>query len=114
VDASVDTHYPRAIRQLANTPAMSLGQAEAQIGLPPLTETEERAEPAFDALEHIARLEASTVAALTLLRRCIVEDKCPTREALAAEAEFVFGMPGEAAMAEMDEVAQMMGISSLR
>jgi hypothetical protein len=112
VDASVDTPYPRAIRQLANASAMSLEQTEARIELQQVMEEHE--EPAFDVLGHIARLEASTEAALALLRRCMVEDKSPTREALAAEAGFAFGMPGEAALAEMDEVAQMVGISSLR
>ncbi len=60
---------------------------------------EEHEEPVFDVLGHIARLEASTGAALALLRRCIVADKSPTREAFAAEAGYVFGMPGEAALA---------------
>jgi hypothetical protein len=71
-------------------------------------------EPDLDVHVHIARLEASTGAALALLRRCIVEDKTPTREALAAEAEFAFGIPSDAALAEIDEIAQMVGISSLR
>jgi hypothetical protein len=76
--------------------------------------TEDVGEPVFDLLGHIARLEASTGAALALLRRCIVEHETPTREALAAEAEFVFGMPGEAALAEIDQVAEIVGVSSLR
>jgi hypothetical protein len=75
---------------------------------------EEHEEPVFDVGQHIARLEASTGAALALLRRCIVEDKSPTREALAAEAEFAFGMPSDAALAEIDQIAEMVGISSLR
>ena len=73
-----------------------------------------RGAPVFDVLGHIARLEASSGAALALLRRCIVERQTPTREALAAEAEFAFGMPGEAALAEMDQIAEMVGVSSLR
>ena len=32
-------------------------------------------------------------------------DSIRTREALAAEASFVFGMPGEAALAELDDLA---------
>jgi hypothetical protein len=112
VNASVDTQYPQAARQLANAPAMSFEQTEAPIELQQVME--EHDEPVLNVLGHIARLEAPTGAALALLRRCIVEDKSPTREALAAEAGFVFGMPGEAALAEIDEVAQMLGISSLR
>jgi hypothetical protein len=91
---------------------MSLEQTQTRIEFQ--RGTEEHEEPVFDVLGHIARLEASTEAALALLRRCIVEDKSPTREALEAEAGFAFGMPGEAALAELDEVAQMVGISSLR
>ena len=112
MNASVDTQYPQTTRQLLNAPAMSFEQAEAPIELQPVTEEHE--EPVFDVRGHIARLEASTGTALAVLRCCIVEDKSPTREALAAEAGFVFGMPGEAALAEIDEVAQMLGISSLR
>ena len=65
-------------------------------------------------LGHIARLEASMGAALSLLRRCIVEHETPTREALAAEAGFALGMSREAALAELDDVAQIVGVSSLR
>jgi hypothetical protein len=102
---------------------MSFEQTEARIELrrvmdeheePVEQEPVEHEEPVLDVLGHIARLEASTEAALALLRRCIVEHRSPTREALAAEAGFAFGMPCEAALAEMDEVAQMVGISSLR
>jgi hypothetical protein len=112
VNASVNTAYPRPIQRPANAPAMSFEQTEAPIELQPVMEEHE--EPVFDVLGRIARLEASTGVALALLRRCIVEDKSPTREALAAEAGFVFGMPGEAALAELDEVAQIVGVSSLR
>jgi hypothetical protein len=112
VNASVDAQYSRAIRRPANGLAMSLEQTEAPIELQPVIEEHEQ--PVFDVPGYIGRLEASIRTALALVRRCIVEDKTPTREALAAEARFVFGMPGEAALAELDEVAQMMGISSLR
>jgi hypothetical protein len=61
-----------------------------------------------------ARLEAAMGATLSLLRRCIVEHTVPTREELAAEAGFVYGTSREAAMAELDEVAQMVGVSSIR
>ena len=63
---------------------------------------------------HIARLEASMGAALSLLRRCIVERKTPTRDALAAEASFALGMSREAALDELEDVAQIVGVSSLR
>lgn len=112
VNASVDTQHPQTTRQLANARVMSFEQAEAPIELQPTMEEHE--ELVFDLRGHIARLEASTETALAVLRRCIVEDKSPTREALAAEAGFVFGIPDEAALAEIDEVAQMLGISSLR
>ena len=91
---------------------MSSEQVETPIELQPATH--ERDEHTVDVPGHVARLEASTGTALALLRRCIVEEKSPTREALAAEAGFVFGMPDEAALAEIDKVAQMLGISSLR
>ena len=65
-------------------------------------------------IARIARLEAAMGATLSLLRRCIVERTTPTREELASEAGFVFGTSREAAMAELDEVAQMVGVSSIR
>lgn len=65
-------------------------------------------------LRRMARLEGSLGAALSLLRRCIVERKTPTREALASEAGFALGMSPEAALAELDEIAQIVGVSSLR
>jgi hypothetical protein len=107
VNASIDTQHRQPIRQ----PARAVVHMERPTGPVPLIRD---GEPQVDVLGHIARLEASTGAALALLRRCIVEDKSPTREELAAEAGFVFEMPSEAALAEMDDVAQMMGISSLR
>lgn len=60
------------------------------------------------------RMEACLGAALSLLRRCIVEGKTPTREALAAEAGFALGLSRDAALAELDEIAQLVGVSSLR
>jgi hypothetical protein len=112
VNAGVNTQHPQTTRQPANARVMSFEQAEAPIELQPVMGEHE--ELTFDVREHIARLEASTETALAVIRRCIVEDRSPTREALAAEAGFVFGIPGEAALAEIDEVAQMFGISSLR
>jgi hypothetical protein len=93
----------------------SVGDVDAtDAPIEPRPAGKEHEEPVFDVGQHIARLEASTGAALALLRRCIVEDKSPTREALAAEAEFAFGMPSDAALAEIDQIAEMVGISSLR
>jgi hypothetical protein len=111
VDGVVDTHHSRSSSDLADAQAMRPEQADTRIDFPPATP---QGEPSFDVLGGIARLEASAGAALTLLRRCIVEQQAPTREALAAEAEFAFGMPAEVALAEIDEIAEMMGISSLR
>jgi hypothetical protein len=113
VNATVDTQHPRPIRRRTSARATAFDEIERQAQPVPLMSKDGEL-PLDDVLEHIARLEASTGAALALLRRCIVEDKSPTREALAAEAGFVFEMPCEAALAEMDDVAQMMGISSLR
>jgi hypothetical protein len=110
VDGVVDTHHSRSSSDLADAQAMR-PEADARIDFSPATP---QGEPSFDVLGGIARLEASAGAALTLLRRCIVEQQAPTREALAAEAEFAFGMPAEVALAEIDEIAEMMGISSLR
>jgi hypothetical protein len=112
VDASVEDLNASAGDMDASVMDASVGDTDAThapIELRPASE-----EPVFDVGRHIARLEASTGAALALLRRCIVEDTSPTREALAAEAEFAFGMPSEAALAEIDQIAEMVGISSLR
>lgn len=112
MDASVEDLNASAGDMDASVMDASVGDTDAThapIELRPASE-----EPVFDVGRHIARLEASTGAALALLRRCIVEDTSPTREALAAEAEFAFGMPSEAALAEIDQIAEMVGISSLR
>ena len=76
--------------------------------------TSEDGQPSQEMVARMVRLEAAMGATLSLLRRCIVEHSTPTREQLAAEAGFVFGTSREAAMAELDEVAQMVGVSSLR
>ena len=60
-----------------------------------------------------ARLEAVMGATLTLLRQCILEGRTPTREELASELSYVVGTTREAAMAELDEVAQMVGVSGI-
>jgi hypothetical protein len=64
-------------------------------------------------LVRMARLEAVTGATLTLLRQCILEGRTPTREELASELAYVLGATREAAMAELDEVAQMVGVSGI-
>jgi hypothetical protein len=69
---------------------------------------------ASELIERITGLEAALGATLSLLRRCIVEHTTPTREDLASEAAFVFGTSREAAMADLDEMAQMVGVSSVR
>ena len=61
----------------------------------------------------VARLEAVMGATLTLLRQCILEGRTPTREELASELSYVLGTTREAAMAELDEVAQMVGVSGI-
>jgi len=76
--------------------------------------TSEDGQPSQEMVARMVRLEAAMGATLSLLRRCIVERATPTREELAAEAGFVFGTSREAAMAELDEVAQMVGVSSIR
>ena len=65
-------------------------------------------------LGRVGRLEGALGAARSILRRCIIERKTPTREALAAEAGFALGMAPDAALAELDEIAQIVGVSSLR
>ncbi len=64
-------------------------------------------------LVRMARLEAVMGATLTLLRQCILEGTVPTREELASELAYVLGATREAAMAELDEVAQMVGVSGI-
>ncbi len=61
----------------------------------------------------IARLEAVMGATLTLLRQCILEGRTPTREELASELAYVLGTTREAALTELDEVAQMVGVSGI-
>ena len=80
----------------------------------PQAATSEDGQLSQEMVARMVRLEAAMGATLSLLRRCIVERETPTREKLAAEAGFVFGTSREAAMAELDEVAQMVGVSSIR
>ncbi|HUH79741.1 MAG TPA: hypothetical protein VLZ06_00310 [Solirubrobacteraceae bacterium] len=64
-------------------------------------------------LDRMARLEAVMGATLSLLRQCILESRAPTREELASELAYVLGTTREAAMAELDEVAQLVGVSGI-
>jgi hypothetical protein len=61
-----------------------------------------------------ARHDAVTAAALALIRRALVEGVPVTRAALAEEAAVTLGAPPQVALAEVDEVAQQLGVSSLR
>jgi hypothetical protein len=100
----------------SEAPAEAPRPSEASLDAAPTTARERplSEQPTVALLSRIARLEGSLGAALSLLRRCIVERKTPTREALAAEAGFALGLPPQAALAELDEVAQIVGVSSLR
>lgn len=61
----------------------------------------------------IRRLEGSTQAALATLRRSLIENVAPTRDALAREAAIAFDVEDdELALAMIDEIAQTVGISS--
>jgi Flp pilus assembly protein CpaB len=59
------------------------------------------------------RDDAVTRAALTVVRRALVEGVPVTRESFAREASFALGATGEQALCEVDAAAQRLGISSL-
>ena len=61
-----------------------------------------------------ARHDAVTTAALAVIRRALVEGVPVTRAGLADEAAVALGASPEAALAEVDDVAQRLGVSSLR
>jgi hypothetical protein len=61
-----------------------------------------------------ARDDAVTGAALAVIRRALVEGVPVTRAGLAQEAAVTLGASPEAALAEVDGVAQRLGVSSLR
>jgi hypothetical protein len=61
-----------------------------------------------------ARDDAVTAAALAVIRRALVEGVPVTRAGLAEEAAVTLGESPKAALAEVDDVAQRLGISSLR
>jgi hypothetical protein len=60
-----------------------------------------------------ARLDAVAAAALTLIRRALVEGARVTRDALAREASVHLAAPRSEAMREVDAVAQRLGVSAL-
>ena len=60
-----------------------------------------------------ARADAVTTAALTAVRRALVEGVPVTREGLAQEASFALGGSTEDALRHVDAVAQRLGVSSL-
>jgi hypothetical protein len=59
------------------------------------------------------RRDAVAAAALTLIRRALVEGARVTRDALALEASVHLGAPRPEAMRELDAVAQSLGVSGL-
>jgi hypothetical protein len=60
-----------------------------------------------------ARADAVTMAALTVVRRALVEGVPVTRERWAREASFALGGSTEDALRQVDDVAQRLGVSSL-
>jgi hypothetical protein len=60
-----------------------------------------------------ARLDAVAAAALTLIRRALVEGARVTRDALEREASVHLAAPRREAMREVDAVAQSLGVSAL-
>jgi hypothetical protein len=60
-----------------------------------------------------ARGDAVTTAALSVVRRALVEGVPVTREGLAQEASFALGGSTQDALRHVDAVAQRVGVSSL-
>jgi hypothetical protein len=60
-----------------------------------------------------ATRDAVAAAALTAVRRAVVEGVPITRETWEHEAAVVFDAPAEQAMAQVDAEAQRLGVSSL-
>jgi hypothetical protein len=60
-----------------------------------------------------ARGDAVTAAALSVVRRALVEGVPVTRERFAQEASFALGGSAEDALRQVDDVAQRLGVSSL-
>jgi hypothetical protein len=59
------------------------------------------------------RRDAVAATALTVLRRALVEGAPVSRERLASEASVNLDCPRAEAMAQLDAVAQALGVSSL-
>jgi hypothetical protein len=59
------------------------------------------------------RQDAVTAAALAVIRRALIEGVPVTRDRLAEEAAITLGASPEAALVEIDVVAQRVGISAL-
>ena len=60
-----------------------------------------------------SRKDAVITAALAVIRRALIEGVPVTRDGLAEEAAITLGASPEAALVEIDLVAQRVGISSL-
>ena len=71
-------------------------------------ETGSAAPPAFD-----NHRDAVAAAALTVIRRDLIEGARVTRQALGREASFHLALPTRDAMRELDAVAQRLGVSAL-
>jgi len=61
-----------------------------------------------------AQRDAVTAAALAVIRRALIEGTPVTRAGLAHEASIMLGASPEEALADVDEVAERLGVSSLR
>jgi hypothetical protein len=73
-----------------------------------------RSEPSTVPAVSDARDDAVTTAALAVIRRALVEGVPVTRTRLAEEAAVTLGASPQAALVEVDDVAQRLGVSSLR
>jgi phage terminase large subunit-like protein len=60
-----------------------------------------------------SRRDAVAAAALTVIRRALIEGVRVTRQALEREASFHLAIPRGDAMRELDAVAQRLGVSAL-
>jgi hypothetical protein len=60
-----------------------------------------------------AQRDAVAAAALVVIRRALVEGVPVTRARLASEASVALGAPARQALAEVDAVAERLGVSSL-
>lgn len=58
-------------------------------------------------------LDGVAIAALSVVRRALIEGVPVTRDGLAHEASIALGEPSEDALRHIDEVAQRLGVSAL-